>query len=259
MSSSSDLVGRPDEAVRPLYFPTLRRKILAGLTPRQAEAASLNGPVLVLAGAGTGKTRTLTAGVAWRIDARGIDPDRILAVTFTNKAAKEMADRIRILLAGQRAPSWIGTFHGLGARASSGSSQRWQRCVRGFDILDADDSRRLVKRTLKAMNVSLDDTEGRDPLKRLCNPHREHERPAGDAGRGSGSCRGPGRQGPCFPGHHRPRRVAPRLARLPRVPASAPARRTRPTSATSFSGPPRPCNGDPCLSAVAGRSASTAC
>ena len=105
MSSSSDLVGRPDEAVRPLDLPTLRRTILAGLTPRQAEAASLSGPVLVLAGAGTGKTRTVTTGIARRIGARGINPDRILAVPFTNKAAKEMADRIWTILAGQRAPS----------------------------------------------------------------------------------------------------------------------------------------------------------
>ncbi len=82
--------------------------ILAGLTPRQAEAAALTGAVLVLAGAGTGKTRTLTAGVAARIAARGIPPSRILAVTFTNKAAKEMADRIRTMLAGEGVPSWVG-------------------------------------------------------------------------------------------------------------------------------------------------------
>ena len=150
MSSSSDLVGRPDEAVRPLDLPTLRRITLAGLTPRQAEAASLSGPVLMLAGAGTGKTRTVTAGIARRIGARGINPDRILAVTFTNKAAKEMADRIRTILGGQRAPSWIGTFHGLGARQLR-IKPEVAKLQPAFDILDADDSRLLVKRTLKAM------------------------------------------------------------------------------------------------------------
>ena len=168
MSWSSDVDERPDEIVRPLDLSEFRRTILAGLTPAQAEAATLDGPVLVLAGAGTGKTRTLTAGVAWRIGARGFDPDRILAVTFTNKAAKEMADRIRVMLAGQRAPSWIGTFHGLGARQLR-IEPEVATLRSGFDILDADDSRRLVKRTLKAMNLSLDDAEGRDPLKRLCN------------------------------------------------------------------------------------------
>ena len=100
--------------------------ILAGLTPTQAEAAMLEGAILVLAGAGTGKTRTLTAGVAARIAVRGISPSRILAVTFTNKAAKEMADRIRTMLAGVAVPSWVGTFHGP-APASCALSPKLQR------------------------------------------------------------------------------------------------------------------------------------
>jgi len=143
--------------------------IMAGLTPTQAEAAMLQGAVLVLAGAGTGKTRTLTAGVASRIAVRGIPPARILAVTFTNKAAKEMADRIRSMLAGVAVPSWVGTFHGLGARQLRIEPE--VAALRpGFDILDADDSKRLVKRTLKAMNVAPEDAgDGGDPLKQLCN------------------------------------------------------------------------------------------
>ena len=90
--------------------------LLAGLTVDQATAASLTGAVLVLAGAGTGKTKTLTAGVAHRIAARGIPASRILAVTFTNKAAGEMLSRIRTSLGDGSAPGWVGTFHGLGAR-----------------------------------------------------------------------------------------------------------------------------------------------
>ncbi len=129
----------------------------------------LEGAVLVLAGAGTGKTRTLTAGVAARVAVRGIPPSRILAVTFTNKAAKEMADRIRTMLAGVAVPSWVGTFHGLGARQLRIEPE--VAALRpGFDILDADDSKRLVKRTLKAMNVKPEDAgDGGDPLKQLCN------------------------------------------------------------------------------------------
>jgi DNA helicase II / ATP-dependent DNA helicase PcrA len=125
--------------------------------------------VLVLAGAGTGKTRTLTAGVASRIAVRGIPASRILAVTFTNKAAKEMADRIRTMLAGQVGPSWVGTFHGLGARQLRVEPE--VAALRpGFDILDADDSKRLIKRTMKAMNVEPGDVgEGRDPLKQVAN------------------------------------------------------------------------------------------
>ena len=129
MSWSSDLAERPDEIARPFDLAQVRRSVLAGLTPAQAEAATLDGAVLVRAGAGTGKTRTLTAGVAWRIAARGFDADRILAVTFTNKAAKEMADRSRTILAGQRAPSWIGTFHVLG-HDSCASSRRWRHSGR---------------------------------------------------------------------------------------------------------------------------------
>ena len=196
----------------------MRRTILAGLTPRQAEAASLSGPVLVLAGAGTGKTRTLTAGVAWRIGARGINPDRVLAVTFTNKAAKEMADRIRTILAGQRAPSWIGTFHGLGARQLR-TEPEVATLRSGFDILDADDSRRLVKRTLKAMNVSLDDAEGRDPLKRLCNRIASMKDQLVTPDEGPGHVEAQIARARATRGHHRPGGPAPRSTRLPRVPA----------------------------------------
>jgi DNA helicase-2/ATP-dependent DNA helicase PcrA len=88
---------------------------MAGLTTEQAKAAAQYGPVLVLAGAGTGKTKTLTAAVVHRI-AAGFAAGRVLAVTFTNKAAIEMSSRIRAALAGGPAPSWLGTFHGLAAR-----------------------------------------------------------------------------------------------------------------------------------------------
>jgi DNA helicase II / ATP-dependent DNA helicase PcrA len=143
--------------------------ILAGLTPSQATAATLSGAVLVLAGAGTGKTRTLTAGVAMRIASRRIPAARILAVTFTNRAAKEMGDRIRTMLAGQAAPSWVGTFHGLGARQLR-IEPEVAALHAGFDILDSDDSKRLIKRTMKAMNIDPGDTgESRGPLKQLCS------------------------------------------------------------------------------------------
>ncbi len=90
--------------------------VLAGPTPQQAQAAAESGLVPVLAGAGTGKTKALTAAVAQRIAVRGIAAARILAVTFTNKAATEMADRIRATLGDGAAPHWIGTFHDLAAR-----------------------------------------------------------------------------------------------------------------------------------------------
>ena len=145
--------------------------VLEGLTDSQAQAATLTGPVLVLAGAGTGKTKSLTGGVVHRIAVRGLPAHRILAVTFTNKAAGEMRARIQAALGEDGAPTWLGTFHGLGAR-----QLRAEPDVAGlrpdFDIVDADDSRRMVKRVMKAMNIAAADEAvsiGRDPLKQMCN------------------------------------------------------------------------------------------
>ena len=144
--------------------------ILSDLTPSQREAATTSGPVLVLAGAGTGKTKTLTAAVVHRIG-HGIAPSRILAATFTNKAAGEMTGRIRACLGDGTAPYWIGTFHGLAARQLR-IEPEVAGLRPGFDILDADDSRRIIKRVLKAHNLAgADDAMmiGRDPLKAMCN------------------------------------------------------------------------------------------
>ena len=144
---------------------------LHGLTPRQAAAATHAGSVLVLAGAGTGKTKTLTSAVVHRIQVRGIAPARILAVTFTNKAAAEMAGRIRTSLGDATVPHWIGTFHGLGARQLR-IEPEVASLRPGFDIVDADDSRRIVKRVMKAMTLAAGEEEGligRDPLKAMCN------------------------------------------------------------------------------------------
>ena len=145
--------------------------LAATLTKQQAEAAAQAGPILVLAGAGTGKTSTLTAAVVQRIAADRFSPSRILAVTFTNKAAKEMATRIRASLGGIEAPSWLGTYHGLAARQLRDQPEI-AGLRPGFDILDADDSRRLLKRTMKALNLAGggDETEtGRDPLEIMAN------------------------------------------------------------------------------------------
>jgi DNA helicase-2/ATP-dependent DNA helicase PcrA len=145
--------------------------MMAGLTTVQARAAAQDGPVLVLAGAGTGKTKTLTAAVLHRITRGSIAPGRVLAVTFTNKAAIEMSCRIRAALDGGPAPSWLGTFHGLAARQLR-IEPEVAGLRPGFDILDADDSRRLVKRTLKALNLADGEDSafiGRDPLKLICN------------------------------------------------------------------------------------------
>ena len=134
-------------------------------------AATQMGPVLVLAGARTGKTKTLTEVVVHRIQVQGIAASRVLVVTFTNKAASDMAGRIRVALGGTVAPHWIGTFHGLGIRQLR-SEPEIAGLRSGFDNLDADDSRRVIKRVLQAMHLHSGEKAiviGRDPLKTLCN------------------------------------------------------------------------------------------
>lgn len=124
-----------------------------GLTPAQARAAAHDGPILVLAGAGTGKTKTLTAATAWRIAGMGIPASRLLVVTFTNRAAGEMRERIRAILGGATAPHWLGTFHALGARQLRHEPEV-AGLRHGFDVLDADDAQRLVKRSMAALGIA---------------------------------------------------------------------------------------------------------
>lgn len=134
--------------------------VLGGLTAAQRAAARATGPVLVLAGAGSGKTRSLIAGVACRIVERRIPPGRILAVTFTNKAAGEMRDRIRGQL-GVDAPAWLGTFHALGARMLR-TEPEVAALRAGFDILDADDTKRILKRLLAGIDAKSEHPDAKD-------------------------------------------------------------------------------------------------
>lgn len=114
----------------------------------------VDGPLLVLAGAGSGKTRVLTVRVAQLIEEHGVPPDRILAVTFTNKASGEMKERIRRLLGRDPVGAWIGTFHSLGARLLRRHAERigWDS---NFTIFDAEESRREVKRVLEAQGLDI--------------------------------------------------------------------------------------------------------
>jgi DNA helicase-2/ATP-dependent DNA helicase PcrA len=118
---------------------------------RQAVAASL-GRQLVLAGAGSGKTRVLVHRIAWLIQVEQASPHSILSVTFTNKAAAEMRQRIEQLLGINPAGMWVGTFHGLAHRLLRA---HWQeaRLVQNFQILDSDDQQRLVKRVMRELGL----------------------------------------------------------------------------------------------------------
>jgi len=118
---------------------------------RMAVAAPLV-PVLVLAGAGSGKTRVLTHRIAWLIQAEHASPYSVLAVTFTNKAAAQMRGRVEQILGAPPGVLWIGTFHGIAHRLLR---LHWREAglPQGFQILDSDDQQRLVKRIIKANDL----------------------------------------------------------------------------------------------------------
>ncbi|MCU0618589.1 MAG: UvrD-helicase domain-containing protein, partial [Gemmatimonadaceae bacterium] len=111
------------------------------------------GPALVLAGAGSGKTRVLTTRIARLIEGEGVHPARVLAVTFTNKAAGEMRERIARLIGEAPQGMWVGTFHAIGARMLRRDAERVGRTTR-FTIYDEDDALGLLKRTMESLRVS---------------------------------------------------------------------------------------------------------
>ncbi len=128
-------------------------RYLDALNEPQREAVEhFEGPLLVLAGAGSGKTRVLTCRIAHLIEQHGVDPNLIMAVTFTNKAAEEMRNRVFALLGAEPGGMWIGTFHSIGARILRRHATRLGFGP-GFTILDADDSQRAIKRVMEERGV----------------------------------------------------------------------------------------------------------
>ena len=127
--------------------------ILNNLNPAQEEAVTSDKQhLLVLAGAGSGKTRVLVHRIAWKIQVDGLSPYSILAVTFTNKASREMRERIDELLGMSLRGMWVGTFHGLAHRLLK-AHWRDVNLPENFQILDSDDQLRLVKRVMRAMDL----------------------------------------------------------------------------------------------------------
>ncbi|HKU08492.1 MAG TPA: UvrD-helicase domain-containing protein, partial [Bradyrhizobium sp.] len=127
---------------------------LSGLNPEQREAVeTLDGPVLVLAGAGTGKTRVLTTRIAHILSQGRARPHEILAVTFTNKAAREMKLRLGQMLGhAVEGMPWLGTFHSIGGRILRHHAELAQ-LKSNFTVLDVDDQVRLLKQLLQAENI----------------------------------------------------------------------------------------------------------
>jgi DNA helicase-2/ATP-dependent DNA helicase PcrA len=149
---------------------------------REAVTAPLV-PVLVLAGAGSGKTRVLIHRIAWLIQTEGVSPHSILAVTFTNKAAGEMRGRVEQLLGGPGSALWLGTFHGIAHRLLR---LHWREAglPQGFQILDAEDQLRLIKKLLKSQNLDENRWVPRE-VQYFINKHKdEGRRPKHVAGGG---------------------------------------------------------------------------
>ena len=166
---SFDLPDAPSPApggIAARAMPSQRRDYLQGLNPEQREAVeSLDGPVLVLAGAGTGKTRVLTTRIAHILSLGRARPSEILAVTFTNKAAREMKLRIGSMVGhAVEGMPWLGTFHSIGVKIL------WRHAElvglkSDFTILDVDDQIRLLKQILAAADID----EKRWPARVLAN------------------------------------------------------------------------------------------
>ena len=130
--------------------------ILEQLNDAQRQAVTApSEPLLVIAGAGSGKTRVLTHRAAWLIDVEGVSPQSLLAVTFTNKAAAEMRGRIESLLEMPVNHLWVGTFHGLAHRLLR---RHWQeaKLPQNFQIIDSDDQQRIIKRLIKSLELDDD-------------------------------------------------------------------------------------------------------
>ena len=123
--------------------------------PQRKAVTASSEPMLIIAGAGSGKTRVLTHRIAWLIKIENLSPHNLMAVTFTNKAAKEMKDRIESLLEIPVNNLWIGTFHGIAHRFLRRHAEN-VNLDKNFQIIDSDDQLRIIKRLMKNLNIDTD-------------------------------------------------------------------------------------------------------
>ena len=151
----------------------MSEKLLSSLNNKQREAVTAP-PVsqLILAGAGSGKTRVLTTRIAWLLAQSQTRPENILAVTFTNKAAKEMMTRLEAILPYDLRNMWVGTFHGLCNRILRRHAEA-AGLPKTFQIIDSSDQLSIIKRILKECNVDTDKVEPRS-VQNYINWNKEH-------------------------------------------------------------------------------------
>lgn len=150
-----------------------KQELLAGLNPKQKEAVlHTEGPLLIMAGAGSGKTRVLTHRIAFLIEEKEINPWNILAITFTNKAAREMKERVNGILEHGGEDVWVSTFHSMCVRILRRDVDKIGY-DRNFTILDGSDQLTLMKRILKELNIDPKKYDPRSILGTISNAKNE--------------------------------------------------------------------------------------
>src|SRR5436309_15537742 len=159
-------------------------QFLASLNPEQREAVlHVNGPLLILAGAGSGKTRVITSRAAYLIGDGHARPEEVLAVTFTNKAAEEMRARVTALLGSDCSSVWLSTFHALCARLLRREAPAIG-LSRDFVIYDSSDQLTVVKRALKELHIDDSFVQPRAALSRISHAKNRMEDPGAVAASG---------------------------------------------------------------------------
>jgi len=159
-------------------FTVAGEELLTGMNDKQTEAVlQTEGPLLVLAGAGSGKTRVLTHRVAYLIEHNNVMPWRILAITFTNKAAKEMRERVAKLLGPDGNDVWVSTFHALCVRILRRDADKLGY-NRAFTIADTGEQRTLIKRVLHDQNLDVKKFDPRSVLGAISNAKNALQTPA---------------------------------------------------------------------------------
>lgn len=149
------------------------KELLKGMNPRQAEAVQLTeGPLLIMAGAGSGKTRVLTHRIAYLIEEKGVNPWNILAITFTNKAAKEMKERVINLMEAGGEDVWISTFHSMCVRILRRDVDHIGYS-KNFTIIDSSEQLTLMKRVVKELNIDPKKYDPRSILGAISNAKNE--------------------------------------------------------------------------------------
>ncbi|QGR81448.1 DNA helicase PcrA [Enterococcus gallinarum] len=155
-----------------------KNELLANMNPRQKEAVMhTEGPLLLMAGAGSGKTRVLTHRIAYLIEEKNVNPWNILAITFTNKAAREMKERVNQLLGSGVEDVWVSTFHSMCVRILRRDVDQIGYS-RNFTIIDTSEQNTLMKRVLKELNIDPKKYDPRSILGAISNAKNELLTPA---------------------------------------------------------------------------------